>query len=122
VTTDALRTYNREWTAAWRAKNPEAARAKDRAYYAAHPETRRRYELRRKFDLAPEQYAEMLEAQGGACAVCRKEDRRALSVDHDHQTGRVRGLLCSTCNQAIGLLGDDAAALRAALAYLEGGP
>jgi hypothetical protein len=69
----------------------------------------------------------MLEAQGGCCAVCRKPESARnkrgellpLAVDHCHQTGKVRALLCSLCNKGIGLFGDDPALLRAAADYLE---
>jgi hypothetical protein len=55
-------------------------------------------------------------AQDGLCAVCR--EREAEHVDHDHETGEVRGLLCSCCNQGLGNFRDNAAHLRAAADYL----
>jgi hypothetical protein len=68
----------------------------------------------------------MLERQGGVCAICKEPETRVskgnvtpLSVDHDHQTGRVRGLLCFACNSGLGRLGDTVQGLRAALEYLE---
>jgi hypothetical protein len=65
----------------------------------------------------------MLAAQGGVCAVCRKlnPDRlgRRLHVDHCHETGRVRGLLCTLCNNAIGQAGESPERLRALATYLE---
>lgn len=76
---------------------------------------------RSKYGVSPEQYDEMRERQGG-CAVCgaeRSVDGRALAVDHDHQTGHVRGLLCSSCNQGIGRFKDNPERLRAAALYLE---
>ena len=64
----------------------------------------------------------MLAAQDGGCAICgHKPDStsdRRLAIDHDHETGRVRGLLCYRCNTAIGLLGDDPERLRRAADYL----
>ena len=60
--------------------------------------------------------AEAIWLAGGGCFICGSEHR--LAVDHDHSTGRIRGLLCGNCNMAIGLLGDDTARLRAAIAYL----
>ena len=84
------------------------------------PEYMRAYVLRTKYGLTTEQYAAMEQAQGNVCAVCseRCSTGRRLAVDHDHATGAVRGLLCHRCNRAIGLLGDDAALLRAAAEYL----
>ena len=65
-------------------------------------------------------YERILEEQGGGCYVCGKKptDRRALDIDHDHNTGKVRGLLCSKHNRAIGLMGDDLLILIKALEYL----
>lgn len=65
----------------------------------------------------------MVAEQEGRCAVCGREpsgDRwdRSLHVDHDHETGAIRGLLCGPCNRGIGLLGDSADRIAAALAYL----
>ena len=65
-------------------------------------------------------YERILEEQGGGCYVCGKkpEPKRALDIDHDHDTGKVRGLLCSNHNRAIGLMGDDLLTLIKALEYL----
>lgn len=78
------------------------------------------------YGIAREEYEEMDCAQSGVCAICEQPETRlhrsgkvkALSVDHDHDTGAVRGLLCSACNTAIGLLGDDPDRLVAAAFYL----
>ena len=76
--------------------------------------------LRSKYGRTEAEYNALADAQGGVCAICGRNDRaRALHVDHDHTTGRVRGLLCNTCNRCLGLLKDDAAVLRSAIAYLE---
>jgi hypothetical protein len=70
------------------------------------------------------QYMEMLEAQGRQCALCGKEwqgfnKSKSLVIDHCHETGKVRGLLCGDCNTALGRFGDDPVRLRAAITYLE---
>jgi recombination endonuclease VII len=73
-------------------------------------------------DAAPVDYAAMLAAQGGVCAICGNPPKtRRLHIDHDHRTGKIRGLLCFTCNRYI--LGKYAtvAKLRAAADYLERG-
>jgi len=56
------------------------------------------------YGITLEIYNQMLKAQGGVCAICHKEDSKGnhLSVDHDHSTGKVRGLLCGRCNLALG--------------------
>lgn len=83
----------------------------------------------RTYGITREQYDAMFEAQGGVCALCFEPETntykgrvRALSVDHDHRTGAVRALLCSTCNRGIGLLGDDPELLRRAADYLDRAP
>jgi hypothetical protein len=79
------------------------------------------------FGITPEEYAAMVVAQDGRCAICREEETatargrvRSLAVDHDHETGAVRGLLCSRCNTALGLFRDNPALLLEAIAYLGG--
>lgn len=58
--------------------------------------------LARRFGLNPGEYENLLEAQGGVCAICKQPPRRNyLSVDHDHSTGRIRGLLCVRCNLSV---------------------
>jgi hypothetical protein len=73
----------------WRRKNPEAARAKDI-----------RARLKRKYGLTPDDVEVMREAQDGRCLICGVEG--TLFVDHCHTTGRVRGLLCPSCNTFLG--------------------
>lgn len=74
----------------------------------------------RKFGLTMEQYGAMLEAQGGGCFICGRPPREdsSLHVDHDHLTGRVRGILCFCCNNALADLQDDPALLRKAASYV----
>jgi hypothetical protein len=69
-------------------------------------------------------YGQLLTTQNGVCAICHSvnENGYRLAVDHNHKTGEVRGLLCSTCNSALGLLHDDPSILRAAADYLEAIP
>lgn len=84
----------------------------------------RRAALKARYGLTEEAFEALLEQQGGVCALCRRlpepssVGRPALVVDHDHATGRVRGLLCDSCNSALGKLGDDEAGLRRALEYV----
>lgn len=97
---------------------------------ARHAATRHARELRETYGITVEDYDRMLAEQNGVCAICRQDEPTAhgrtgtrfrLSVDHDHETGRVRGLLCQKCNRAIGLLNDDPDRLAAAIAYLRKG-
>lgn len=98
----------------------QALRAKEPRYWVGE-------NLKRFFDLTKEQYAEILASQGGTCALCpRTEDAvdgdgksRLLSVDHNHTTFEIRGLLCHNCNVGVGHFRDSPAALRRAAEYLE---
>jgi hypothetical protein len=74
-------------------------------------------ERARRYGLSLADYRALQARQGHACAICRKVTR-ALCIDHCHVTGRVRGLLCRSCNSALGFYADDPRLLRAALAYL----
>lgn len=95
-----------------------------------HPEVpfapdmdQKRAQRRRKYGLTPEDFFRILREQNYLCACCQKKalDEESACVDHDHATGRIRGILCSSCNVGIGLLGDDVAGIRKALDYLESG-
>jgi hypothetical protein len=77
--------------------------------------------LRRKYGISPSEYDEMLVSQEGVCLLCGAPPRPpySLHVDHDHATGKIRGLLCFTCNNALGDFADDPDRLRAAARYVE---
>lgn len=81
-------------------------------------EYRRRWNLSKRYGITVDCFAEMLDSQGGACAVCGKTGSRQV-VDHDHATGKVRGILCVRCNVSIGGLGDNVEGLLRAIRYLE---
>lgn len=106
----------------WQQENADRFNAYQRTR-RQDPEVKRRNRdghLRRKFGITLEDYEELLARQGGVCAVCSREPTPGISlhVDHDHETGRIRGLLCFRCNNALGDLEDDPALLRAAARYL----
>ena len=85
-------------------------------------ESARAANLKTKFGLTVEQYKELVEQQGGNCAICKQPPRtvkKRLGVDHDHETGERRGLLCLHCNTGIGFFKDNPDWLRAAAEYLE---
>lgn len=100
------------------------ARKKERE--ATNPEeyeAKRRYAvLKNKYGITRQEYESKMEEQGGACAICKKPERegRWLSVDHCHNSLKVRGLLCHTCNTAIGMFEDNPEYLTSAISYLEG--
>lgn len=73
----------------------------------------------RKYGLSTGDYERMLAEQGGRCAVCRALPATVLNVDHCHETGLVRGLLCGTCNRALGQASDNPQLLRKLADYVE---
>lgn len=101
-------------------------------WYAMHPDiNQKRYKenrdrerdrhLIKKYGIDGVGYASLLRRQGGVCKICGAKEpaHKRLDVDHDHETGKVRGLLCATCNQLLGYAHDDLAVLAAAIKYLE---
>lgn len=116
--------YKREWNQ----RNKDAIAAKQRERVAANPEKYRtyfrNYHIKKTYGITPEQYASMLAEQNGGCAICGRGPNgtnhveRDLLIDHDHETGAVRGLLCNNCNAGMGIIGDTAEHLEAAIAYL----
>ncbi len=94
-------------------------------------EYRRMQGLVRRYGITPKQYQDMHDRQSGTCAICRKPETstfkdkhrhkavKPLAVDHCHKTGKVRGLLCSRCNRAIGLFEDNAELLAEASEYVK---
>ncbi len=98
-------------------------RERNNAAYAADPQ---RFLLRQKCNrvgITIEQYEAMLVAQKNECAICREpfEDTFKTHLDHDHETGEVRGVLCYGCNLGLGHMKDDSKRLRAAADYIEFG-
>jgi hypothetical protein len=108
-----------ERTSAWRRANPESMRKATRKWARENPDRVKDSGLRHRYGIGLSEYTAMHEAQGGKCGICLRPKR--LCVDHDHATTRVRGLLCVTCNQAIGMLDDDPALLFRAIRYLSQG-
>ncbi|MFD5547092.1 endonuclease VII domain-containing protein [Streptomyces goshikiensis] len=74
--------------------------------------------LKRAYGITEAVRDEMIASQNGTCCIC--ETAPAVHVDHCHETGRVRGVLCFNCNTAIGLLGEDPGTIQRAISYLEG--
>lgn len=103
----------------------ERHRIAERDRYRRDPEKYALEHLTRLYGLSPEDYQKMLVEQDNRCAVCGKAETqtfrgrlRKLSVDYDHITRSVRGLLCSACNWMLGKSGDDPTTLEAGAAYL----
>lgn len=105
-------------------KHSEEMLARSRKYRQEHPEKIRDRELKRSYSLTLDDYNTLLAAQNGVCAVCSKppsgngDNGKNLHVDHDHKTGKIRGLLCAKCNMAIGLFQESSVLLLSAAEYL----
>lgn len=93
-----------------------------------NPDKVRNYKLKYNFGITLKQYNEMLKDQNGVCAICehsetvrdhKTDQLKYLSVDHEHSTGKVRALLCNSCNTGLGMFQDDSNILLAASQYLE---
>jgi|ERR1035437_8558034 hypothetical protein len=109
---------------AWRKTNPTASARHQREYRERHPERAKQQQWRqdlRRYGLTPETFGDLLIAQSGLCACCEDQLLRP-HVDHDHETKRVRGLLCNWCNLMVGHAREDPGRLAAGIRYLLGTP
>jgi Recombination endonuclease VII len=123
----STRAYNRAWYKA----NKDRVNAESRRKRAENPDwkakqrdrrrrTKRKDMLKYCYGMTVAEYEAMLAQQNGVCAICEtKPDDRPLCVDHDHATGKVRGLLCHSCNVGLGNYKDDPRRTRRTTAYLE---
>ena len=76
--------------------------------------------LKKAYGITITQYDELLESQGGRCAICKGgTSKRHFAVDHNHRNGRVRGLLCARCNTGLARFMDDISRLRRATRYMK---
>lgn len=103
----------KEWRRVWKSENKDKLKI-----------SQRKTQLKKKYGITVQEYDKILTAQGGHCFFCdRTPDQErygVLNVDHDHSTGRVRGLLCMTHNRALGVFGDNEEGLIKALSYVQG--
>ena len=91
----------------WREANPELFR-----------QSIRKNQLLRQYGLTLEEYDVLKESQSGGCAICGATPDTNLRVDHDHATGKIRGLLCHHCNTGLGMFREDVALMLKAIVYL----
>ena len=114
---------NRKRVREWAASNPDKLTAYAEANKERISKRSREYALNKLYGLSVADYDELFSQQHGQCAICgstgTKKVHAFLFVDHDHSTGAIRGLLCNSCNRAIGLLKDNADTLRKAADYID---
>lgn len=105
----------------------EEAKAYARAWHQANKRTTKGQNLKRAYGITIDDYEKMEAEQGHVCAICGKTERavdrhsqlpRRLAVDHDHTTGKIRGLLCGDCNKGLGHFYDNPDLLELAIGYL----
>lgn len=105
----------------WYMENRERCTIRKRRWYSENLNKQRDTAFRRQYGITLADYEKLNIAQGRVCAICLGPNRngKRLDVDHCHDTGKVRGLLCAHCNQALGGFKNGPAILRRAVAYLE---
>ena len=109
----------------WAKKNPQRRVEVCKTYQDKHIKTIRQKRMEYQYGLSYEEFAKLLEVQGGGCAICKTKDsnttnrKRDWCIDHDHSTGEVRGLLCDNCNVGIARLKDNIDILNSAIKYLK---
>lgn len=96
-----------------RKANILSGKRRKRKYKSRHSEM-----IYKKYGITPELYLSMVEEQKGLCLICKQSSESKLNVDHDHETGKVRGLLCGPCNNGLGCFKDDINRLNNAIKYL----
>lgn len=99
--------------------NPQKYRDQARAVRRLNPGRERKYHLKSNYRLTIELFDSMVLSQNNSCAICRTDfDKRKPHVDHCHNTGVVRGILCTQCNTGIGYFGDNPALMISASEYI----
>lgn len=90
----------------------------------SHPETARRWHYKTNYGISLEEFNKLVIEQDSKCKICQRfksaSGRYGLHVDHDHYTGKIRGLLCHKCNAAIGMLREDITIVERTLKYMRG--
>jgi hypothetical protein len=112
-----------EYKRNWYLKNQERRKLRaSEIYHSKGISVKRQNNLMANYNLSLEGYNKLFQVQSGCCAICKRhqsEFKKALCVDHDHKTGKIRGLLCQKCNQGLGLFNDNVLLLREAILFLE---
>lgn len=106
--------------------NPERYNRKSKEWKEAHPEETKladkKSQIKRKYGLTWDMYQEWIKRQNNKCAICLRnfiQIKQTPHIDHDHKSKKIRGLLCATCNSALGHLKDDIVLFERAIEYLK---
>ena len=125
---DCLLSSNKKW----KERNPGAVVETAKRYFEKHkekirqrvrdkhikdPSIRKFASIKKNYGLSRRDYESILEWQGGGCAFCKRNDIQ-MHVDHDHSTGRVRGILCHLCNTGLGLFRENTDVMNRAICYV----
>jgi hypothetical protein len=114
---------NRDRVKRWAIANPEKVLARVAAMTGSEKKklADRKSYLKRTYGITLEDYERMLEAHGGVCAICgeSRPEERTLHIDHDHESGKIRGLLCFRCNNSLGDLRENYDLFQRAADYLD---
>lgn len=106
-------------SARWKRDNVDKVQAQELKRQREKPDQLRNSNLKYNFGITLKDFRELEAAQRGRCAVCKEPSDATLCVDHDHKTGKIRGLLCRKCNAGIGQLNESSARLLKAAEYLK---
>jgi hypothetical protein len=101
----------------WRKLNKTKVTAYQKSWVKKNKDKVKNSRLKYNFGITLEEYQKLLEKQNNKCKICNNVEK--LVVDHNHLTGKIRGLLCSTCNSGIGMLKENVSILKNAIIYLE---
>lgn len=116
----------RKWHKKFSSKNPEIIKKRNKKQYKSNIEKRNDYRLKYTYGITLKEYDSLYIKQGGVCDICKQPEStrtesgllKKLSVDHDHDTGKNRGLLCGNCNIGLGKFKDSVLFLESAKQYL----
>jgi len=118
---DCERKYTRDYCRKYETWKIPRVREYRKTYGVVHKDRIRKWWLNKKYNITVEQFDQMVEMQNNKCAICGsslegiKQNRH---VDHDHKTGKVRGILCHKCNRGLGYFNDDPVLLKSAAEYV----
>ena len=111
----------KKYQAKWYQKNKPRISKKEKEKY--DPRKKRNYRLLQDHDITVDQYDAQMESQGNCCAICglpgdQDQMSKSMPIDHNHETGEYRDIICSHCNTALGLVKDNIETLKKMIAYL----